>query len=355
MRQDPSHVTPNPGPVWGWICLVAAAACAIVGVAYHRVSSNAAEVQGRRQRTLQTLAFWARIGLVLVLGWLIREEMIAGFGDGIRNPSQARLLEPGNIYYGIVIAYCLASGLRRALRHRARIATGDGACGREEADGTLNLDWLATYCSLSVILIAGVGVNMTTWWMAPIWFGILGVTYGIGYYLLSWRSPSGELIGELEQHAPAAEAKGNTEDPNLERWGVFVGLLYGLGLSLRKTLKGGANIYLGDEMYWDRVCWNWVAFLMLICLLAGIAWLLATRLPRSFQGDAFPRSYGIIWLVLIAENVVAQVVTGPVFGPRASWNDFTFNVIYLILFALTAVIVFHYHFLKNGRTRSELA
>jgi hypothetical protein len=120
-------------------------------------------------------------------------------------------------------------------------------------------------------------------------------------------------------------------------------------------LKGGANLYLGDENYWDSVCWNWVALLMVVCMLAGIAWLLYTRLPRKFQGNAFPRAYGIIWIVLIAENVVAQVVTGPVFGRGASWNDFTFNLLYLILFALTAVIVYHFHVLKSGWTRREFA
>jgi hypothetical protein len=199
-----------------------------------------------------------------------------------------------------------------------------------------------------VILIAGIGVNMTTWWMAPTWFGIMGVLFGVGYYLLNRRSTSGDLVCEPKERNPARAAKWNTEDPNLERWGAFVGLLYGLGLSLRKAFTGGANLYLGDEIYWDRVGWNWVALLMLVCMLAGIAWLLYTRLPREFQGNAFPRAYGIIWLVLIAENVLAQVVTGPVFGPHASWNDFTFNLLYLVLFALTAVIVYHFQFFKCG-------
>ena len=40
---------------------------------------------------------------------------------------------------------------------------------------------------------------------------------------------------------------------------TFLGLLYGLGLSVRKCIKGGVNLYLGSEDYWDRVCWNWVA------------------------------------------------------------------------------------------------
>jgi hypothetical protein len=79
----------------------------------------------------------------------------------------------------------------------------------------------------------------------------------------------------------------------------------------------------------------------------GLVWLLAKRLPTNFGGDRFPHASAIIWLVLIAENVVAQVVTGPVFGPRAAWNDFMFNLLYLILFAITGVIVFHFQFIKS--------
>ena len=214
----------------------------------------------------------------------------------------------------MIVAYCFASCLRfrHALGHRASDAIDDGGCKCGSSwVTTLNLDWLVTYCGLSVILISGIGVNMTTSWNAPIWFGILGVFFGVGYYLLECRSKSGEFVGEPEKSDPARDAKWPAEDPNLERWGAFVGLLYGLGLSLRKTLKGGANLYIGDEDYWDRVCWNWVAILMLVCMLAGIAWLLYTRLPRKFQGNAFPRAYGIIWLVLIAENVKVAQASSP--------------------------------------------
>jgi hypothetical protein len=172
-------------------------------------------------------------------------------------------------------------------------------------------------------------MNGVLW--AHVWFGVVGAAYGIGYYLLTSRQAKGD----------------GACDPNLERWGAFVGLLYGLGLSLRKTLKGAANVYLGNENYWDRVCWNWVALLMLVCLMAGLVWLLHKRLPKSFRGDRFPHATAIIWLVLLAQNVMAQVVTGPVFGPRAAWNDLMFNLLYVLLFALTVVIVYHFQFIKT--------
>jgi hypothetical protein len=54
--------------------------------------------------------------------------------------------------------------------------------------------------------------------------------------------------------------------------------------------------------------------------------------------------------VLLAQNVMAQVVTGPVFGPGASWNNFMFNLLYVLLFALTAVVVYHFQFVKSKIT-----
>jgi hypothetical protein len=55
----------------------------------------------------------------------------------------------------------------------------------------------------------------------------------------------------------------------------------------------------------------------------------------------------MIWLVLIAQNVLAQLVTGPLLGPRASWIEVSFSLFYVVLFFASAVIVFHYQFVKN--------
>ena len=85
---------------------------------------------------------------------------------------------------------------------------------------------------------------------------------------------------------------------------------------------------------------------MLICLVVGIIKLLSRRIPWRLRTDLFPGAYGIIWLVLIAQNVLAQVVTGPVLGLRASWIEASFSLLYLILFAASAVTVFHYQFVK---------
>ena len=81
-------------------------------------------------------------------------------------------------------------------------------------------------------------------------------------------------------------------------------------------------------------------------LVGGMAVLLLRRIPRGSRRDAFPGAYSIIWLVLIAQNVLAQVVTGPLLGPRASWIEVSFSFFYLTLFLTSAVIIFHYQFVK---------
>ena len=65
-------------------------------------------------------------------------------------------------------------------------------------------------------------------------------------------------------------------------------------------------------------------------------------LPKGYQGDVFPHAYRLIWLVLVTQNVLAQLVT----GPPAAWNEMVFSIYYVILFILTGVIVFHFRFVK---------
>ena len=133
------------------------------------------------------------------------------------------------------------------------------------------------------------------------------------------------------------------EDPNLERLGAYVGLLLGLGMSIRNGLKGWFNIYVGNERYWDRVLWRIAGPLLLLGLLAILARLLWRPLPRDFRGDAFPHAYKLIWLVLIVQNVIAQLIT----GPHSSWPETAFSIYYVLLFLISAVIVYHFHWLKT--------
>jgi hypothetical protein len=202
--------------------------------------------------------------------------------------------------------------------------------GRGLANGQLNLEWLAVY--LGLLLATGLFFigELHGWWGA-VYFGLSGA-FGVGYYLLRRRLPEKGLAG------PAWTC----EDPNLERLGAYLGLLLGLGMSIRNGLKGWFNIYKGHEDYWDGVLWNMAGPLMLLGLLAILAGILLRPLPRGFQGNAFPRAYRLIWLVLIVQNVIAQMITGPL----SSWQEAAFSIYYLLLFCISATILYHYHYLK---------
>jgi hypothetical protein len=57
----------------------------------------------------------------------------------------------------------------------------------------------------------------------------------------------------------------------------------------------------------------------------------------------FPHAYGLIWLVLVVQNTLALLVTGPL----TDWNEVAFSIYYLLLFLLSATVVFHYQTLRE--------
>ena len=52
--------------------------------------------------------------------------------------------------------------------------------------------------------------------------------------------------------------------------------------------------------------------------------------------------YRLIWLVLITQNLLAQLMT----GPWKAWNEAVFKFYYVLLFILSGVIVHHIQSLK---------
>jgi len=144
---------------------------------------------------------------------------------------------------------------------------------------------------------------------------------------------------------PAANLH-SPKNPNLERFAAYVGLLLGLGLSIRNGLKGCANIYLGNEDYWSALLWKITAPLLLLGLVL-IPWRI-WRTRATSRTDLFPHAYALMWLVLLTQNILAQLVT----GPWSSWNEVAFNLYYLVLFALSAVIIHHFHYFSSF-TRSR--
>ena len=45
-----------------------------------------------------------------------------------------------------------------------------------------------------------------------------------------------------------------------------------------------------------------------------------------------------MWLVLFVQNILGHLVT----GPPSQWNEVVFNIYYILLFVITAVIVVHF-------------
>jgi len=175
--------------------------------------------------------------------------------------------------------------------------------------------------------------------------------------------PSPPLALRLHELASvrASDALASTPShPNLERFGAYLGLLLGLGLSVRNGLKGWANIYLGNENYWDAVLWRVIGPLLLLALVALPIWIRLRPVPGTYQsepppssgtgpagpgvshGDVFPQAYRLAWLVLLVQNAIAQLIT----GPRSSWNETAFALYYVLLFLLSAVILHHFQCMK---------
>jgi len=218
-------------------------------------------------------------------------------------------------------------------------------------------DWKNVQLILTVGLLNGLGWSVCqNWTWAPrLWPGTnfnwwrcwessagisIGVAYGITYYLVNRRSSA--------EGDPRHETQWAYHRPNLERLGVYLGLLFGLGLSVKNGLKGWANIYWGNEQHWDLVLWRITGPLMLVGLVAMGAWIGLRPIPRCFQGDVFPHAYRLAWIVLITQNLIAQLVT----GPPTVWNEMVFSTFYLLLFLLSAVILIHFQFVRVHAVRS---
>jgi hypothetical protein len=107
---------------------------------------------------------------------------------------------------------------------------------------------------------------------------------------------------------------------------------------------------LGHEDYWDLVLWKTLGPVLLVCLLVLAAWIFLRPPPIDSQGDLFPRAYQMIWLVLVLQNLIAQLIT----GPWTVWSEAVFSIYYLLLFALTGVIIRHFHRLKALQFKQNL-
>lgn len=210
-----------------------------------------------------------------------------------------------------------------------------------------NLDWLATFLSLLVIAAYYFRAELPPWegwfWLSnenpPFWYGYLGTAalavFGVVYVV-------SRLLARHE-HVSLADSEPILQEPNLERLGVYLGLLLGLGMSLKNGSRGWANIYWGDEWYWGSVFWRYIGPSMLVVLVLILLLVLFRRLPVRPQRDVFPHAGWLVALAIVFQNVIAQTITGPI----SSWGEMVFNLYYFLLFLLSAVILYHYHVVKR--------
>lgn len=182
-----------------------------------------------------------------------------------------------------------------------------------------NLQWLVVYlmlCGVGGLLLVQAG-----WW--GLMYLPIAMLFGVAYYFLRKETP------------PSDSTWG---DPTLERMGLYLGLLFGLGFSIRNGLKGWFNIYRGNEEYWSGVLWQIFGPALLVGLVAICLWSLLMPVPRDHRGPIFAQPQRWMWLVLVVLNGLALLVTGPL----NQWNEFAFVIYYALLALITAVIVVYY-------------
>jgi len=187
-----------------------------------------------------------------------------------------------------------------------------------------NLEWLVVYSGIVYGVYRLLSGQLDGW--GHIYLAI-ALLFGVAYCAMRWRSPVGPAGG----------------DPTLQRWAVYLGLLLGLGLSIRNGLKGWFNIYVGNEQYWSRILWHYAGPAMMALMIVIGFWLL---LRRSRSPIARRESALLMWLVLIVQNVIAQLVT----GPHSSWPETAFALYYVLLFVVSGLIVFHAGELRGSPT-----
>jgi hypothetical protein len=242
-------------------------------------------------------------GLAWGLGWLLREHL-GGWG----RLDLAVVLLFGGAYY---------------LRNRGRLVPNSAVPGPRPAP---DAGWAAA------VLTAGLIAALFVPERRGGWPGVLGAVAILG---LGWAYGLARR-GAFDEEARRTTPPGG--DPALERFGLALGLLAGLGLSARNGLKGWCNLYLGHEDEWSRRLWEVFGPAFLAALAAIAAWSLVGPSTRGASARRSPRASGPMWLVLAVQNLLAQLVT----GPPTEWKEVAFSLYYGLLFLLSGTIVFHY-------------
>ncbi len=251
------------------------------------------------------------------------------YTDLIANPNLRRLIGDNRLamgHLGLYLGFLLAEVIRRDWKNVTLISTVGVVNG---AGWALCQNWNWAHTAFP-----GVGFNWWRCWESSGGISI-GIAYGVAYYLVN--RPDAGTTG-VSFRIPS---------PNLQRFGVYFGLIPAMGFSIKNGLKGWANIYIGNEEYWSRVL-TLAIFPVVLLSLAGLAvWIVIRPLPSDHAKDPIPEAAWLVWIVLVIQNILAQLVT----GPHSNWVENAFCFYYLMLFAVSGAIVYHYQARQRQKFR----
>jgi hypothetical protein len=258
------------------------------------------------------------VGVVNGIGWALFQNW--KWANALWGPSTFNFWRCWESSGGISIG--IAYGLAWFLANRPMSAQQRESVDRRRSNELGGAERLAIYLTETAFVGSFLRFQMDGW--GTIYLAVVAI-FGAGYYAINHGRTAGYM------------------DPDLQKWGLCLGLLGGLGLSIRNGLKGWFNIYMGNERYWDRWLWHYFGPAILAGLIAvGICILVRSLLGRSKQ-HVTQHAYGWMWFVLLVQNAIAQLIT----GPHSEWKETAFSIYYLLLFAITGVIVVHYEFVKR--------
>jgi hypothetical protein len=276
------------------------------------------------RRDWKNVTLMTSVGLINGVGWSLLQNWT--WAEKIWPGAQFNFWRCWESSGGISIG--IAYGVAYYLVNR-RMSDSETAQFAKDSERKPDLMWLGAYLA-TVALIWFIAPEIMPVWTAT-GLAVVAAGFGIAYYT----------------RAQGQGREWSIDGQILERWGAYAGLVLGLGISIKCGLKGWANIYYEGQADWDAFFFPYVGPAMIVVLFGVAVWLLRRTPTRNAETDSFPHAYAIVWLVLIVQNIIAQMVT----GSPGNWVEMAFALYYVLLFFISAVIVHYFHVMNTWRSR----